>query len=58
MREGEWKLRVAPADGAARGAAPVAELFNLAVDPAERHNVAATNPDIAARLKQKIDAFK
>jgi arylsulfatase A len=58
VREGEWKVRVAPPDGAARGAAPAVELFNLAVDPAERHNVAATNPEIVSRLKQKIEAFK
>jgi arylsulfatase A-like enzyme len=44
IREGEWKLRVT-------AAAPEAELFNLNIDPAERHNVAASHPDIVDRLR-------
>jgi arylsulfatase A len=49
VREGEWKLVVGPAPTA---------LFNLNNDPAERHDVAAANPEIVARLTQKIQAFK
>ena len=49
VRDGEWKLRVATAGP---------QLFNLSTDPAERYNVAATNPEIVARLQAKMDAFK
>ena len=49
VRDGEWKLVVAPGPTA---------LFNLNTDPAERHDVAAANPDIVARLRAKIDTFK
>lgn len=49
VRDGEWKLVVAPGPTA---------LFNLNSDPAERHDVAASNPEVVARLRSKIDTFK
>jgi arylsulfatase A-like enzyme len=38
--------------------APVAELFNLDIDPSERYNVAAAHADIAGRLRARIEAFR
>ena len=49
LRRGDWKA-VRPARGA-----PV-ELYNLAEDLAEEHNVAGQHPDIAARLTELMDA--
>ncbi len=34
------------------------ELYNLAQDPAEQHNLAAGNPAKVAELKTKLDAFR
>lgn len=51
VREGEWKLLV-NADGTRT------ELYNMTTDFNERHNVAATHPAIAERLrKAAIDWF-
>ena len=49
LREGNWKL-VAP--GPRAQARP--QLFNLADDVAETHNVAKENPEVAKRLAQKL----
>jgi arylsulfatase A-like enzyme len=57
IREGAWKLRVAPPDGQT-GAAAVPALFNLQIDPAERHDVSAANPDIVARLRERMTGFR
>lgn len=51
LREGNWKL-VAPGPRAGPQARP--QLFNLADDVAETHNVARENPDVAKRLAQKL----
>jgi arylsulfatase A-like enzyme len=46
MREGDWKLLIN-----ADGSDP--QLYNLKADPHEADNLAAQNPDLTARLKQK-----
>lgn len=51
LREGNWKL-VAPGPRAGPRVRP--QLFNLADDLAETHNVAKENPDVAKRLAQKL----
>ncbi|MEN9535372.1 MAG: hypothetical protein RIR37_645, partial [Verrucomicrobiota bacterium] len=56
VREGDWKLLRLNLVATKRGpAAPVTELYNLASDPAEKHNVAAQHPDIVARLQAIMD---
>ena len=34
------------------------ELYNLANDPSERHNLAKTNPSVAKRLRAKLAAWQ
>jgi arylsulfatase A-like enzyme len=46
VRDAEWKLRIAEG---------YAELFNLDIDPAERHNRAEELPDIVSRLQALIE---
>lgn len=48
VRKGVWKLICQNI----RGDKPYYELYNLAADPSERHNVIARYPDIAAELKE------
>lgn len=33
------------------------ELFNLAIDPGEKNNVAAQHPEVAQRLRERLDGF-
>jgi len=65
IRQGSWKLRLAPPDPPeVKQAQPTAqraatdedepELYNLDIDPAERYNRAAENPEIVARLKRRL----
>jgi arylsulfatase A-like enzyme len=49
VRDGDWKLQISP--NPAR-----IWLFNLAVDPTERMNLARARPDIVARLRGKVAA--
>ena len=44
MRRGPWKLMAPLRDGAAP------ELYHLGDDPAESKDLAAANPEVAARL--------
>ena len=56
-RDGPWKLvfrnRV-PQIAKSRGQPRVAELYNLETDCAEKHDVAAQNPEIVARLEREL----
>ena len=47
VRNGDWKLIEFYESGAT-------ELYNLDEDPSESHDVADQNPDVVARLKQKL----
>jgi arylsulfatase A-like enzyme len=51
MRDGRWKLLI-HADGTK------AELYDLAVDPQENHNVAAEHPEETARLSEQLLAWR
>src|SRR5690606_25904740 len=50
VRQGDWKLILRP-----NGNAP---LFNLANDPYEKKNLAASEPDRVEQLKQVIQKFQ
>ena len=49
VRSGQWKLLREPER---------AMLFDLAADPGERHDLAATHPDIVRRLQRALDAWE
>ena len=51
VRLGSWKLHEYFEDGAL-------ELYDLAADPGERRNLAATNPEKAAELHQRLIAWR
>lgn len=51
IRDGVWKLFD---PNRKKGAV---ELYNIATDPAEKHNLAATQPEIVKRLQSKIDTW-
>ena len=53
VRDGPWKLRIAPA----AKEEPIVELYNVEVDPSERHNVAAEHPPVVERLRLRLEAF-
>lgn len=50
VREGNLKLVLALGE-------EKPELYDLATDPGEKHDLAADKPDVAARLHQKFDAW-
>ena len=57
VRQGPWKLirtQLMPKKKAT--AAPTLELYDLAADPHEEHNVAADHPDIVAQLQRIAEA--
>ena len=56
VRTNDWKLVVAN-EGNPRGLAP-AELYNLADDPKERKNLAATAPDRVAALQVDLETLR
>jgi len=49
VRDEEWKL--------IRKQPGVFELFNIAQDPAEKNNLAATNPEMVSRLQKPLEEF-
>lgn len=49
VRHGDWKLRITARDGI--------QLFNLAVDPGEKYNQAATHPELVEKLKTRMIEF-
>ncbi|CAL1518004.1 sulfatase [Chitinophaga sp. MM2321] len=52
VRQGDWKLRIAKA------ATPETELFNLAWDISEKHNVAERFPDKVKTLQLLLEDYK
>lgn len=64
VREGEWKLLLAPDSGgwsaptpgsaAARGL-PAVQLYHLGRDPGEQHNEAAGQAEVVARLRGRLE---
>ena len=60
VREGRWKYRHTPRrdDGSRTDdAPPVAELYDLDVDPAEKYNIAERHPDVVERLSTRLQRF-
>jgi arylsulfatase A-like enzyme len=51
VRDGKWKLIEWREDGAL-------ELFDLEADPGERHNLAKSQPEIAARLRDALAKWR
>ena len=59
VRDARYKLRLTNRGkaGAAPGAAPTPELYDLDVDPSEKYDVSAEHPDVVERLRARIAAF-
>jgi len=64
IREGNWKLCVAPGSGgwsaprdpeAVKRGLPLEQLYDMATDLAETKNVAAEHPEIVARLTKRLE---
>jgi arylsulfatase A-like enzyme len=49
VRHGDWKLVL---DG------PQGFLFDVRLDPSERHDLARSRPDLARELKGRLDAWE
>ena len=56
VRSERWKLILAN-EGNPRGLEPV-ELYDLAADPGETENLAASKPDVVARLTGDLEALR
>ena len=65
-RSGNWKLTKHAIKSAyntiiektlSSNPVPEFELYNLATDPAEKHNIIAAHPEVAKRLKQELQAL-
>lgn len=53
-RDGNWKLHV----GHRTQDLPEPELYDVASDPAEEHNLAAEHPEVVDRLRRQIAEFQ
>ncbi len=63
LRQGDWKLvrrnlvrMAAKGKAKAKGKPATEELFNIATDPQETHDVAADHPEIVAKMKAVMAA--
>jgi arylsulfatase A len=63
IREGQWKLEFCPGSGgwgkptdasAKKDQSPI-QLYDMAADPGETHNVQGEHPDIVSRLTELIE---
>ncbi|HSJ03404.1 MAG: arylsulfatase [Verrucomicrobium sp.] len=65
IRQGSWKLELCPGSGGwsdprpgtEPAGAPRLQLFDLAADPAETHNVQAGQPEVVARLTKLLEKY-
>lgn len=60
IRQGPWKLIVAPREKAAKrsGEPAAAELYHLGDDPGETHNLCSEHPDIVARMAALLEKYQ
>lgn len=57
IRKGPWKLLISNLTRQSDRDTPV-ELYNLTVDPSERHNVASKHPNIVKKLQTRLKTFE
>ena len=67
VREGKWKLCLAPGSGGLSGprpgspeekTLPPVQLFDLQADPSETRNLQGEHPDIVKRLRERLEAYR
>ena len=67
IREGRWKLCLAPGSGglsaprpgsAEEQGLPPVQLFDLEADPVEKTNLQAAHPDIVRRLTSLLESYR
>jgi arylsulfatase A len=58
VRIDAWKLRLVPQVGGAGQPVATPELYDLERDPGERFDVAKDYPDVVARLRARLAAFR
>jgi arylsulfatase A-like enzyme len=66
IRQGNWKLELCPGsggwsepkpDGAQEKTLPPVQLYDVAADPAEQHNVQANHPEVVQRLTALLASY-
>ncbi len=66
IRQGNWKLELCPGSGGwsvprpgrdGSDTLPAVQLYDLAADIAEQHNVQSQHPDVVARLTQLLEKY-